>query len=116
MPLPFQAPKRKIPGGLGDRVPQRSYLGAHEKKLQLTHRLPAPFVRHILAEFQHERLCAAAAAQELNLARSRFYQLYSEYLRAYAQGRVESWIPGRSGGDHAADWPAEVTELLKRLL
>ena len=23
MPLPFQAPKRKIPGGLGDSVPQK---------------------------------------------------------------------------------------------
>ncbi len=57
-----------------------------------------------------------AAAEELKLGRSRFYQLYSEYLRAYAQGRVESWVPGLSGGDHGAAWPAPVTELLQRLL
>lgn len=33
-----------------------------------------------------------------------------------AQGRAESWVPGISGGDHAVDWPTEVTELLRRLL
>lgn len=37
-------------------------------------------------------------------------------MGACAQGQAQSWTPGLSGGDHAADWPAEVTELLKRLL
>jgi hypothetical protein len=56
------------------------------------------------------------AAAELGLRPSRFYQLYSEYLRACAQGQTDTWSPGRSGGDHQPAWPAEVEALLQKLL
>jgi hypothetical protein len=82
----------------------------------LIHRLAAPFIRHILAEHQAQRLSAPAAAEELQLTRSRFYRLFSEYLQAYGEKRTQSWVPGCSGGNHATPWPAEVVEVLRRLL
>jgi hypothetical protein len=69
-----------------------------------------------LSEHRAERLSAGEAAKELQLSRSRFYKLYSQYLRACAQGCVETWFPGLSGGDHASDWPPEVRATLQRLL
>jgi hypothetical protein len=82
----------------------------------LIHRLPAPFIRHLLAEHRAQRLSARAAAAELGLGQARFYELYSAYLRAAAHGHADTWSPGRSGGDHHPDWPAEVTALLTKLL
>ena len=89
-------------------------LGGHEK--QLSHRLPAPFVRHLLAQHRSRRLTARSAAAELGLKRARFYELYSDYLHACAHGQADTWSPGRSGGDHHADWSAAVTALLTKLL
>lgn len=79
-------------------------------------RLSAPFIRHLLASHRQERLCAQAAALELGLSRAGFYKLYSQYLRACAQGHAETWAPGRSGGNHHPDWPVEVEALLTKLL
>lgn len=78
--------------------------------------MAAPLVRHILNHYRHGLLSAADAAQELQISRSRFYQLYSDYLRACAQQKAELWQPGLSGGDHHPSWPAEVTQLLTKLL
>lgn len=88
---------------------------AHEKS-QLLHRLPAPLIRHLLASHRSGHLDARTAAAELGLARTRFYELYGDYLRACAQGRADSWSPGCSGGNHHPDWPAEATVLLTKLL
>jgi hypothetical protein len=82
----------------------------------LIHRLPAPFVRHLLAHHRAQHLLARATAAELGLGRTRFYELYSDYLRACARGQADTWSPGPSGGDHHADWPAQVTALLTQLL
>jgi len=68
----------------------------------------------VLAAFRGAELSAAAAAEKLGLGRTRFYELYADYLRATASG--EHWQPGASGGDHAADWPAGVEPLLRKLL
>jgi hypothetical protein len=90
-------------------------LGGHEKQ-QLIHRLPAPFIRHLLAEHRARRLCARAAAAELGLGKARFYELYGTYLHAAAHGQAETWSPGHSGGDPHPDWPGEVTALRTTLL
>jgi GAF domain-containing protein len=82
----------------------------------LIKRLPPPFIRHLLATHRAEQLSARAAAQELDLSRTHFYRLYSDYLKACAQGCSETWSPGLSGGDHHPDWTAEVTALLTKLL
>jgi len=61
-------------------------------------------------------LCARAAALELGLSRTRFFELYSQYLRACAQGQSELWSPGLSGGNHHPQWSKETEELLAKLL
>jgi hypothetical protein len=78
--------------------------------------MAAPFVRHVLDNYRQGLLSASDAAQELQLSRSRFYQLYSDYLRACAQRKADTWQPGLSGGDHHPNWPVEVTTLLRKLL
>jgi hypothetical protein len=50
------------------------------------------------------------------LCLSGFYKLYSQYLRACAQGQSGVWSPGQSGGDHHPQWPKEADELLAKLL
>lgn len=79
-------------------------------------RLPAPYVRHLLAKYRAGEMLAKTAAVELGLGHTRFYKLYSQYLQACATGRAQTWSPGVSGGDHRSDWPAEVTTLLTKLL
>jgi hypothetical protein len=79
-------------------------------------RVAAPLVRHILQNYRQGLLSASEAAQELELSRSRFYELYSDYLGASAQRNAEIWQPGLSGGDHRRSWPSQVTDLLGKLL
>jgi hypothetical protein len=70
----------------------------------------------VLACFRQHSLTAIEAAQQLGLTSSRFYTLFSEYLRACARKEADSWIPGTSGGDHTPTWPKPVTDLLKKRL
>lgn len=86
------------------------------KQLQLAHRCAAPLVRHVLSAFRAEELKAAAAIEKLGLSRSRFYELYSDYLKACAYHQESLWTPKASGGDHAPDWPPEVEGLLRKRL
>lgn len=88
----------------------------HEKKSQLIKRMAAPFVRHVLEHYRQGLLSATDAAKELEVSRSRVYQLYSDYLRSAAQQKADEWAPGLSGGDHSPSWPTEVTNLLRKLL
>lgn len=75
-----------------------------------------PFIRDVFARFRRDLIDARQAVGELGVSRSRFYVLYSAYLRACAERRQERWVPGRSGGDHRQDWPANVIALLRKLL
>jgi transposase InsO family protein len=94
-----------------------SYLGHDEKHYrQLPHRLGAPLIREVLAAFRRNELSATAAAQKLNLGRTRFYELYADYLRTAAKHRQHLWSPGHSGGDHAPDWSPGVEALVRKLL
>lgn len=79
-------------------------------------RLPAPFVRHLLAQFRHGQISAHAAQSELQLSRTRFYELYGGYLHAAAHDQADCWSPGLSGGDHHSQWSAEATSLATKLL
>ena len=65
--------------------------------------------------FRCSKITAQAAAAELELGHTRFYELYSDYLRG-GPTRDQTWLPGSSGGDHARDWPAEVKALLRARL
>lgn len=70
----------------------------------------------MLAAFRAEQLKAQVAARKLGLSRSRFYELYSDYLKACAHHQESNWTPHASGGDHAPDWPSEVEALLRKRL
>jgi len=69
----------------------------------------------VLAQFRAGELPASSAAAELELSRSRFYELYSDYLAA-GPSRDQRWSPRASGGDHATEWPAGVEALLQARL
>jgi hypothetical protein len=45
------------------------YPVAHEKKFQLSKRIPAPFIRRLLAEFRRGQILAATAIHELQISR-----------------------------------------------
>ena len=50
------------------------------------------------------------------MARTRFYELYADYLQACAQGQAETWSSGLSGGNHRPAWSEAITVLLQKLL
>ena len=79
-------------------------------------RLPPHLIRHLLAELCAGRLCASDLALELGLARTRIYELRTEYLLASALGAADLWQPRASGGDHHPVWPPEAVTLATRLL
>lgn len=83
---------------------------------QLANRLALPHVKDTMEQFIAGLVPAAAAAGSLGISRSRLYQLKAGYLRARAEGRLRTWTPGRSGGDHLPDWPEDVQDLLRRAL
>jgi hypothetical protein len=70
----------------------------------------------VLAGFRAGHLSAQTAMQKLGLGRSRFYELYSDYLKACAHHQESTWTPSVSGGDHAPDWPPQVEALLRKRL
>lgn len=76
----------------------------------------APFIRDVLARFRGRALPAREAASELGLSRSRFYWLYTAYLRACAARNQRHWQPRTSGGNRFSPWPAAVLALLRKLL
>jgi transposase InsO family protein len=73
-------------------------------------------IRHLLASYRRQQLSASEAAKELGLARTRFYELYANYLKACAQGQAAAWTPRVSGGNHQPQWSTDVTALLTKLL
>ena len=94
----------------------RGILQAFENYQQLSHRHAPSFIRDVLEAFSHGTLKAAQAADQLGLSRSRLYALATAYRRARAHKQGTHWIPGCSGGDHAAPWPQPVLDLLGKRL
>jgi len=87
-----------------------------DEKLQLAHRCAPPLIRHVFSQFRSAALNALDARQQLNLGRSRFYELYADYLRACAGRQQDQWVAGVSGGDHAPAWPEKLLQLLRKRL
>jgi transposase InsO family protein len=69
-----------------------------------------------LASYRRQQLSASQAAKELGLARTRFYELYADYLKACSQGLAATWSPSVSGGNHQPQWSMAVVALLTKLL
>jgi len=85
-------------------------------KRQLSNRLCAPLVHDTLGRLCDGGMDAGEAAGKLGVSRSRLYALRTEYLLAKVEGRLQGWMPGRSGGDHAAEPPEQVAGFLRRAL
>ena len=51
----------------------------------------APLIREVLATFRAGGLPASAAAAALEIGRTRFYQIYADYLRACAARTQRRW-------------------------
>ncbi len=104
----------------GSRLPSRPRSGqaprCKKPYRQLPARLGAPLIREVLRSFRAGELTARAGAEALALSRSRFYELYADYLCACATRRSHLWLPGTSGGDHAPAWAPEIEPLLRKLL
>lgn len=109
---PELVPKRKIQSF----SPAQPLYFRPDEKQQLLHRCAPPLIRHVLSQFRSDSLSAAQACQQLGLSQSRFYALYTDYLRACARHQQKDWTPGLSGGDHSGDWPPELTDLLRKRL
>ena len=69
-----------------------------------------------MMRFRQQTISATQAAEELELSRSQFYRLYTQYLRACAERKQRAWQPGSSGGNRRSPWTATVTTLLRKLL
>lgn len=82
----------------------------------MAQRLAAPLIRHVLEQFRTQQRAARAAAQQLGVSVRRFYEVFTEYLAAYARRQHTVWTPGRSGGNHARPWSEEVVALLRKRL
>lgn len=89
---------------------------ARNEKLQLAHRIPPPLIRHLFAQARSGLLAPEAVALELGISLSRFYQLRTAYLLAWARGHADTWSPGCSGGDPHPVWTAEVSALITQRL
>ena len=70
----------------------------------------------MLDTFRQRKLTAAQAADQLGISPSRLYALATAYLRARAKKQGSLWLPGHSGGNHAAPWPQPVLDLLAKRL
>jgi len=97
-------------------IPQPSIFRSYEKYSQLLNRLCPPFIRDVFKQFRAQALSASEAAQQLALSKRRFYQLYSNYLRAVAERKAHLWSPQTSGGNHQPTWPDPVRLLICKLL
>ena len=68
-----------------------------------------------------ERLCnntitRQQAAETLGVSKSQLYRVRSEYLRAKAEKKLETWRPGGSGGDHCAEFQPQTEKFLRLTL
>ena len=95
---------------------RQGILHPSENYQQLIHRHAPSFIRDVPEAFTQRTLKAAPAADQLDISRRRLYALATAYLRARAPKTTSLWIPGTSGGDHAAPWPEPVLDPLHKRL
>jgi len=82
------------------------------KKQQLYTRLGPDVVERIVRRFNDGDMTAGDAIASLGISRAQLYNLRTRWLAA---GKSASFL-GRSGGDHASDWPKECVDYLETLI
>lgn len=73
-------------------------------------------IRDVFVRFRKGHIRLREALEELSIGKSRFYELYEDYLKACARRKQSTWTPGVSGGNHRAPWNAEIMALLHKWL
>ena len=106
MPDGFAAPASALPGG---RI---CAIIGHMKKQQLYTRLGPDVVERIVRRFNDGDMTAGDATAALGICRAQLYNLRTQWL---AVGKSASFL-GRSGGDHAGEWPKECVDYLTTLI
>ena len=82
------------------------------KKQQLFTRLGPEAVERIVRRFNDGDMTAGDATVSLGISRAQLYNLRTRWLAA---GKSASFL-GRSGGDHAGEWPKECVDYLATLI
>ena len=85
-------------------------------KMQLSKRLGVAHVRDTVMQLVTGEIEFAQAMADLQVGKTRLYELKASFLAARAAGTADSWVPGTSGGDHAAPWPEAEQRFLRRVL
>ena len=85
-------------------------------KQQIANRLGVAHVRDTVMQLVAGSVTREQAMGDLQIGRTRLYELKASYLAARASGAGDKWAPGLSGGDHAEPWPDEEQRFLRRVL
>ena len=85
-------------------------------KQQMANRLGVAHVRDTVMQLVAGSVTREQAMEDLQIGKTRLYELKASYLAARASGAVDKWAPGLSGGDHAGPWPDEEQRFLRRVL
>ena len=85
-------------------------------KQQIANRLGVAHVRDTVMQLVAGAVTREQAMEDLQIGRTRLYELKASYLAARASGAGDKWEPGLSGGDHAEPWPDEEQRFLRRVL
>jgi len=96
-------------GGLPSPAPFGHF--ASYAKRQLIHRLPLRFVSKTLADFNAGTLSASAACAQLEVGKTRLYQLRADWLKKRSAFALDP-----SGGNHHQPWPQPVIAFLREFL
>ena len=85
-------------------------------KQQIANRLGVAHVRDTVMQLVAGSVTREQAMEDLQIGKTRLYELKASYLAARASGAGDKWAPGLSGGDHAEPWPDEEQRFLRRVL
>ena len=85
-------------------------------KQQIANRLGVAHVRDTIMQLVAGAVTREQAMEDLQIGRTRLYELKASYLAARASGAGDKWEPGLSGGDHAEPWPDEEQRFFRRVL
>ena len=105
--------RRPLGGGRPWSEQKRNLAYNGRMKEQIGSRLGLPHVHDVLKQVGERTLSVEQACASLGVAKTRFYELRSNYLKARAPGKIAAWWPGVSGGNHAAPWDERVVTFLR---
>jgi len=105
--------RRPLGGGRPWSEQKRNLAYNGRMKEQIGSRLGLAHVIDVLKQVCERKITVEQASESLGVGKTRLYELRSDYLQAWAVGKINVWRPGMSGGNHAAPWDERVVTFLK---